>query len=46
MPIIQRAGSPLKFFFEPGLIAIYMENDSATRFIKVNGHHDQVSNPT
>jgi len=46
MPIIQRAGSPLKFFFQPGLIAIYIENDSATRFIKLNGEHDSVSNPT
>ena len=25
MPIIQRLGSPLKFFYEPGMIAIYIE---------------------
>lgn len=36
MPIVQRLGSPLKFFFEPGLIAIYIENSSLTRFIRLN----------
>ena len=46
MPIIQRLGSPLKFFFEPGLIAIYIENSSMTRFIRVNGKHPDRPNPT
>ncbi len=36
MPIVQRLGSPLKFFYEPGLIAIYIENSSLTRFIRLN----------
>jgi hypothetical protein len=46
MPAIQRLGSPLKFFYEPGLIAIYIENSSMTRFIKVNGKHAERPNPT
>jgi len=46
MPIIQRAGSPLKFFYEPGLIAIYIENDSMTRFIRLNALHTARPNPT
>lgn len=46
MPIVQRAGSPLKFFYEPGMIAIYIENDSMTRFIKLNGEHSARPNPT
>jgi hypothetical protein len=46
MPVIQRAGSPLKFFYEPGMIAIYIENDSMTRFIKLNGEHSARPNPT
>lgn len=46
MPTIQRLGSPLKFFFEPGLIAIYIENSSMTRFIKVNGKHAARPNPS
>lgn len=46
MPTIQRLGSPLKFFYEPGLIAIYIENSSMTRFIRVNGKHPERPNPS
>jgi hypothetical protein len=46
MPIVQRLGSPLKFFYEPGMIAIYIENSSMTRFIKLNGQHSARPNPT
>jgi hypothetical protein len=46
MPIIQRLGSPLKFFYEPGLIAIYIEASSMTRFIRVNGKHAERPNPS
>jgi len=46
MPIVQRLGSPLKFFYEPGMIAIYIENSSVTRFIKLNGKHSENPNPT
>jgi hypothetical protein len=46
MPAIQRLGSPLKFFYEPGMIAIYIENSSMTRFIKVNGKHEERPNPS
>jgi hypothetical protein len=46
MPIIQRLGSPLKFFYEPGMIAIYIENSSMTRFITLNGEHAARPNPT
>ena len=46
MPIVQRLGSPLKFFYEPGMIAIYIENSSMTRFIKLNGKHSARPNPT
>jgi hypothetical protein len=46
MPIIQRLGSPLKFFYQPGMIAIYIENSSMTRFIKLNGKHSARPNPT
>jgi len=46
MPILQRLGSPLKFFYEPGMIAIYIENSSMTRFIKLNAKHSAQPNPT
>ena len=46
MPIIQRLGSPLKFFYQPGMIAIYIENSSVTRFIKLNAQHSARPNPT
>ena len=46
MPTVQRLGSPLKFFYEPGMIAIYIENSSMTRFIKLNGKHSERPNPT
>lgn len=46
MPIVQRLGSPLKFFYEPGMIAIYIENSSMTRFIKLNAKHSERPNPS
>jgi len=46
LPIIQRLGSPLKFFYQPGMIAIYIENSSMTRFIKLNAGHSARPNPT
>ncbi|NKJ42208.1 hypothetical protein [Novosphingobium sp. SG720] len=46
MPIIQRLGSPLKFFYEPGMIAIYIENSSMTRFLRLNGKHSDRPNPS
>ncbi|WP_353228744.1 hypothetical protein [Novosphingobium sp.] len=46
MPIVQRLGSPLKFFYEPGMIAIYIENTSMTRFIRLNSKHPDRPNPT
>jgi len=46
MPTIQRLGSPLKFSYQPGLISIYIENSSMTRFIKVNGRHAERPNPS
>jgi hypothetical protein len=46
MPAVQRLGMPLKFFFEPGMIAIYIENSSMTRFIRLNGKHSAQPNPT
>jgi len=46
LPIIQRAAMPIKFFYEPGMIAIYIENDSATRFIHLNAPQDPDANPT
>ena len=46
MPIIQRLGSPLKFFYQPGMIAIYIENSSMTRFIKLNAEHSARPNPS
>lgn len=46
MPLVQRLGSPLKFFYQPGMIAIYIENSSMTRFIKLNAKHSARPNPT
>jgi hypothetical protein len=46
MPLVQRLGMPIKFFYEPGMIAIYIENSSMTRFIKLGGKHTQEPNPT
>ena len=46
MPIVQRLGSPLKFFYEPGMISIHIENSSMTRFIKLNAKHSAQPNPT
>jgi len=45
MPIVQRASSPIKFLYEPGMIAIYMEHASQTRFIFLN-QPAVSSNPT
>lgn len=36
MPIVMRAGIPLKFMYEPGMISIYIEYASQTRFIFLN----------
>jgi hypothetical protein len=46
MPIVMRAQSPLKFMYEPGMIAIYMENASDTRFIYMNEKLPTSPNPT
>ena len=46
MPIVQRLGSPLKFFYEPGMIAVYIENSSMNRFIRLNAEHPKQPNPT
>jgi hypothetical protein len=46
MPIIQRSGTPLKFQFTPGLLSIYIENASMTRFIHLNAKHREDSDPT
>ena len=46
MPIIQRSGTPLKFQFTPGLISVYIENASMTRFIHLNAKHRKDSDPT
>lgn len=46
MPIIQRSGTPLKFQFSPGLLSIYIENASMTRFIHLNAKHRADADPT
>jgi hypothetical protein len=46
MPIVMRAQSPLKFMYEPGMIAIYMEQASDTRFIFMNEKLPTSPNPT
>lgn len=46
MPITQRSGSPLAFTYRPGMISIYIENSSMTRFIKMNQKHSEEPNPT
>jgi hypothetical protein len=46
MPIIQRSGMDLKFQFSPGLLSIYIENASMTRFIHLNAKHRKDSDPT
>ena len=46
MPIIQRIGTPFKFFYEPGMIAISMEVGSMTRHIKLNAKHSERPNPS
>lgn len=45
MPIVMRSSTPVKFMYEPGMISIYMEHASQTRFIFLN--QEPVStNPT
>jgi hypothetical protein len=45
MPIVMRSSTPVKFMYEPGMIAIYLEHASQTRFIFLN--QEPVStNPT
>lgn len=46
MPIIMRAQAPLKFMYEPGMISIYMEHASDTRFIYLNEKLATSPNPT
>ena len=46
LPIVMRAQSPLKFMYEPGMIAIYMEHASDTRFIYMNEKLPTSPNPT
>jgi hypothetical protein len=41
-----RAQSPLKFMYEPGMISIYMEHASDTRFIYLNQKLPASPNPT
>lgn len=45
MPIIQRIGTPFKFFYEPGMIAISMEVGSMTRHIRLNAKQSERPNP-
>lgn len=46
LPISQRASSPLKFMFEPGMISIYLEQASMTRFIRLNAEHSEAPDPS
>jgi hypothetical protein len=46
MPIVQRSGSPLAFTYRPGMISIYIEQASMTRFIRMNQKHTEDPNPT
>jgi hypothetical protein len=46
LPITQRAGSPSKFMFEPGMILIYIEQASMARFIQLNAEHNEAMGPT
>jgi hypothetical protein len=46
MPVVERVGSPLKFFYQPGMIAIDIENDSMVRYIKLNAKLPAHPNPT
>lgn len=47
MPIVmQISAMPLKFMVEPGMIAIYIEGNSQTRFIHMNVPHSASINPS
>lgn len=46
LPGMQRTGSPLKFTFAPGMISIYIEQSSMTRFIYLNAGHLTDPDPT
>jgi hypothetical protein len=46
LPITQRAGSPLKFMFEPGMISVYIEQASMTRFIRLNDKLPSAPDPS
>lgn len=46
LPITQRAGSPIKFMFEPGMILVYIEQASMARFIHLNGEHNDAMGPS
>jgi len=46
LPITQRAGSPSKFMFEPGMIMIYIEQASMARFIHLNAEHNDAMGPS
>jgi hypothetical protein len=40
-------GLPMKFFYAPGMIALYLENDGAIRFIHMDGRpHSSPPNPS
>jgi len=40
-------GLPMKFFYAPGMIALYLENDGAVRFIHMDGRkHSPTPNPS
>ena len=46
MPVVMRSSAPAKFMFAPGMIAIYLENASQTRFIHLNKERPKDANPT
>lgn len=47
MPLVmQIAAMPVKFMVEPGMVAIYIEGHSQTRFIHMNQPHGKPVNPT
>jgi hypothetical protein len=43
LPIAMRLGGGIKFTFAPGLISIYMQSVSDTRFVKMNEKHGKTS---
>lgn len=46
LPIIQRAGTPIKFMFQPGMVEIFIEQGSQARFIHLNAQHSESPDPT